>query len=742
MSTVAVVIGGLSSPALYVSGFVAEVFSDSGHTAKVASMACGSQQLYNNLGSTTVNQASVTPGITPQSVVVASLTAGSGTIAAGSFLLVGSGATQEVVEVISAASSQVTAVFSQAHVSGDTVSLLSGNEPGGVWIQSSLMVAKGLTASTTYYLAAGPTTSGGAVNWSFTSFTTAASGTSFAGTFSQTSGGVTTYTLTATSPPGDLTHYEAYFVASANAPTSGTTPSWTGTGTSLTIATGAFSAALRLTVFVRAVGTSGNYPWVLVDQRVITAGASSGSVSTTLGVTLDKLVPFVSGMDSTFPTPDTIYNPSFEAGNVGWTLQTNWGIGQGHACFGNWSAYIAGTSTSPLVTSSSLLNTYHFPMTPGSFYYAQCLIDGTSAGVGNVLSPGYAAAQIIFYNASNVVISVSYGNFVYFGGLGWNLSRIEAAAPAGTSYGLIGVIVNNQETGTVFVDDFEANAVAPALVDVPDGPVFIKLANVGPDHNIHVSTALNPQGSVLPNQPIPLGYDITDVQITVTCNPVSLLRADGSLLSVVGGSITYSSLTASTTYYTYPYINVVDGTLQFSNANPPGTTPSLTQAMQANYDGRIPIGTLTVTTLATGGTPTHGTGGGSVTCPEADELVDVFGKGQIIAGDVIAGDLILGKSFSTGKDLYRRVIQSHKALSASWYVVDGHRCSPTEPIFWAEAWVLAFRVPGAVFDKYRGYKAMISVESDEYDEQNYYLVGPSDKLLIHNIFTGGTASPC
>jgi hypothetical protein len=150
-------------------------------------------------------------------------------------------------------------------------------------------------------------------------------------------------------------------------------------------------------------------------------------------------------------------------------------------------------------------------------------------------------------------------------------------------------------------------------------------------------------------------------------------------------------------------------------------------------DGYMPIGVINVGTLAfdNPGTST-GTGGGQGVCPEAAELVDVDGKGQVKAVDVRPRDRIKGKSLKTGEDVYRTVVQTTTESSVAWRMVNGHRVSPCEAVYVNDQWMPAFQAPGATFDTFDGTKILISVESDEYDEQNYYLVSGTP-LLIHNV---------
>lgn len=70
--------------------------------------------------------------------------------------------------------------------------------------------------------------------------------------------------------------------------------------------------------------------------------------------------------------------------------------------------------------------------------------------------------------------------------------------------------------------------------DVSDGGTFRRLANVNIDNTLHVSTSLNPQGSVLPNQVVLLSFTMPSATIMIaTWLQQSLLRPDSSSTIVV-----------------------------------------------------------------------------------------------------------------------------------------------------------------------------------------------------------------
>ena len=248
------------------------------------------------------------------------------------------------------------------------------------------------------------------------------------------------------------------------------------------------------------------------------------------------------------------------------------------------------------------------------------------------------------------------------------------------------------------------------------------------------SALLNPQGSIQPNQSVLLTYTCTKSSVSITFPAQSIYRSDGTTLSVPAGGLTWNNLAASTTYYFYPYVLITNQSINFvGGLSTPLTSPNTFYAAQTALDGCIPIPVMKITTLAsTNGGSGSGTGGGGDTCPEADELVEIEGKGQIRAGDVGPGDWIKGYSFRTQRDSYRRVLQVQSVTAAAWRMLEGHRVSPCEPVYHEGQWQPAFRARGAAHDAFEGHKVRISVEADEYDEMNYWLVSGGEPLLIHN----------
>jgi hypothetical protein len=233
----------------------------------------------------------------------------------------------------------------------------------------------------------------------------------------------------------------------------------------------------------------------------------------------------------------------------------------------------------------------------------------------------------------------------------------------------------------------------------------------------------------------------------VTVNAASAWFDDIKLYPFSGAA--YTGLTASTGYWIYSYVETATGNIKFSNGSPPTTSPSDTFALQTLGDGRFGLPVKKVVTPSSGTTtPATDTGGGGGQCPEANELVDVqrysdtgelIFEGQIKAVEVLTGyesddgtikrgDFVKGHCFKKGADVYRAVQKILHVPCCGWVIIDGHRVTTCETVYFNGQWIPAWKVPSATHDKFAGWKILIQVEADWDDEHNYYV----GDLLIHN----------
>lgn len=225
------------------------------------------------------------------------------------------------------------------------------------------------------------------------------------------------------------------------------------------------------------------------------------------------------------------------------------------------------------------------------------------------------------------------------------------------------------------------------------------------------------------------------LRYTISFPAQSILRADGTSISIPATYPTPATgLLSSHTYFQYWFLAMSGSTGTPTAISAPDTVGSALKAAQCGLDGRIVIGLIKVTTAASGG---GGTGGGDV-CPEQNELVKIQRDGEeltVTAKEVVIGDYILGHSFVDNTDVWRRVACVFPQPALSWRKVQGHLVSPCEPVYVNGAWTPAFKV-GTV-EISNSVKVAISVDANEYNEANYYLMG-DEQLLIHNL----PVNPC
>lgn len=427
------------------------------------------------------------------------------------------------------------------------------------------------------------------------------------------------------------------------------------------------------------------------------------------GATVESLKPSVPGADSTVTmTNMLVQNPGFEAGDIGWThgdfgtftFVNNPGNGFGGS---NW--YLQGSQRVVDVARNNGLCS----VAPGSVIGAQGVIF-------NNVANGDAYIRLSFRGADgHTEVLLAESNHVSGGSGTWQIATVAKAVPSNAYFVTVECLYENVTTGWYAFDT-----------------ISMFVINRSP-----VSTFLNNQGSLLPTQLILLSYTTTTTSITVSWSAQSMLFPDGSSVSIPTGSVSYSGLSASTTYYLYFYMDS-SGNLQTTSGSPPPSTPNAVMAAQTGADGRTSIGVVPITTPSSG--TGSGTGGGADTCPEASEMVDVRDKGPVAVSEVVAGDWVKGFSFQSQQPVYRKVIQAGSRHCSAWYKINGHLVSPCEPVY-LNSWMPAYRVPGATHDSTNSYKVALTLEADQYEEQNYYLISGTP-LLIHNIAQFGRFAVC
>jgi hypothetical protein len=248
-----------------------------------------------------------------------------------------------------------------------------------------------------------------------------------------------------------------------------------------------------------------------------------------------------------------------------------------------------------------------------------------------------------------------------------------------------------------------------------------------------VSTALNPQGAIVPGVGLPVTVNLSPTSIQVISSNQTRWFGDGSTITVLASNTTFSSLTSSTTYYLYMRYSVSTGAVSYTHGTgTPPTSPSQQLAAEMAFDGYSALGVLVVTTQSSGGGGGGGGGSGDPggTCPEGAEPVEVQGRGVIAARDVEIGDMIKGNDLKTGAERFRRVKNVVKRACSTWRIVNGHRVTQREPVWIDGKWQPAYQVAPNI-DVFTGVSVRITVDAEEYDDHNYWLVD-GEPLLTHN----------
>jgi hypothetical protein len=437
-------------------------------------------------------------------------------------------------------------------------------------------------------------------------------------------------------------------------------------------------------------------------------------------------------------------NPSFEDGLNQWYADTNQPI----VGVGTLSSNFAHSGTNALYLTSDgstheIDNGNIITCSPGDTYTASVW-----AYLSGTLSSGSATLYLVYSDKNGNTLGNNGGTALTLTSGSWVQTRTTGTTPTGCVKVKLALVNNGLTTGTVYLDDFDFRHCADASLIV-DGSVTANKLVVGAAiadvervgsltanviyfsdgfclNSLETSSSiLNKQGSIVPLQPFTFTYATTTTSVTITWSATTLYRSDGTTITISGGSATYSGLTANATYYMYPYVSIAGLTLNFIAA--PSTSQNPVYAIQAQFDGRSPVSPLSFTT------PSSGTAGGSGgdNCPEASETVDVQGKGSTRVDAVKIGDLIRGYDFAAKADVYRKVIMTNSGHCASWRVVDGHKVTPVEPVYFNAAWQSAYQA-SAVIDATVSRSVKIQVEAEDDQSHNYYLVSGTE-LLIHNM---------
>lgn len=139
-----------------------------------------------------------------------------------------------------------------------------------------------------------------------------------------------------------------------------------------------------------------------------------------------------------------------------------------------------------------------------------------------------------------------------------------------------------------------------------------------------------------------IAFTSTTTSITWTWTSLQILRADGSVTNIPNGNITFSSLSANTPYWFYPYWSEASQTVNWAgNAN---TSASLTASQTMNLQYNVPLsaGGIKVTTPSSGSGGGSGGGGGNGCLYPSQLVLTKYGEKEAV--DLKAGDEVMTPS--------------------------------------------------------------------------------------------------
>ena len=285
---------------------------------------------------------------------------------------------------------------------------------------------------------------------------------------------------------------------------------------------------------------------------------------------------------------------------------------------------VAGTT---LTTSMELLDQIILPgtWTVGEYlmlsaYFEDSAVSSSAPNVGQL------TAALHFFDSSGTFIS-GPDAAVSLNGVTPSLVRVNTAAtviPAGTSIikvqigvtgsGLSIPVGSTLTMSHLLLEVASSGQTTPsAWADLDANGTVLDLFTAGS------STGLRVQGSVVPSFTGSLGFTQNPESVVISWTSLLILWPDGAYTKVQDGSQTVTGLDVSTTYFAFPYFDIINGGVKFATPTTAFGTPAILSAAYdaladafSRGDGRVALaaGGLQVTTPATGGSPVTGTGGG------------------------------------------------------------------------------------------------------------------------------------
>jgi hypothetical protein len=169
------------------------------------------------------------------------------------------------------------------------------------------------------------------------------------------------------------------------------------------------------------------------------------------------------------------------------------------------------------------------------------------------------------------------------------------------------------------------------------------------------------KGSVPPTWSGGFTYVSAPSTLTWSWTGLTIYRADGSLTNAGGGSVAITGLSASTTYYFYPYWDENGLALGWvsGGSGAPGlalTAKTNVAAQQQALQGRIPLSQGAIVAATTASGTGGGSGGGSGNCLRAGTMVLSKEKGTVGIETCRVGEHLRCPS-TTGGETWTRIVR-------------------------------------------------------------------------------------
>ena len=284
--------------------------------------------------------------------------------------------------------------------------------------------------------------------------------------------------------------------------------------------------------------------------------------------------------------------------------------------------------------------TQRIAVRPGDQFYSEITVQSSS---------GTCEGQVwVDWNeASGTGISSISGNATAGGGV----SSMTVTAPASAAFAQFHfAALGGASGGNVVFTQPLVSRLRMLDTEVADGATYSRFLGSYMDSTRRVSNiagGVSPLGSIATGaSTVTFSYSSTDAAVTISWTAGTLYRMDGTQTSVGSGSVSVSSLSASTTYYAAAYYDETTAAVDFVTGETGATgspailytSESAVVAWQASLQAHIDFGWLQVATGASGST--GGGGGGGACCLRGRQLIELHNGVLREAHDLATGDIL------------------------------------------------------------------------------------------------------